>query len=130
MAEYTKTVWSDGDIITAEIMNKIDNGMAEAGGGSGGSLVVPIEIDFSDPDNITVVTSFEDVLAAVQAGKKLGMPNAPDTLDAVDFYPVRGVTGEVERLVTDVFTELNDNTILSIISINSDGTLTQSQKTL
>lgn len=50
MAEYTKTVWSDGDIITAEKMNKIENGIAEVGGsGGGGSTVV---LDCTDLEHL------------------------------------------------------------------------------
>ena len=36
---YVKTTWKDGDVITAEKLNKIENGIeaASGGGGSGGS---------------------------------------------------------------------------------------------
>ena len=30
---YTPTTWNNGDIITAEKLNKIENGVAQAGGG-------------------------------------------------------------------------------------------------
>ena len=33
---YDKTVWADGDLITAERMNKIENGIEDAQGGGGG----------------------------------------------------------------------------------------------
>lgn len=37
---YTPTVWANGDTITATKLNKIENGIADAGGGGGGVLVV------------------------------------------------------------------------------------------
>ena len=41
---YTKTNWKDGDVISAEKMNKIEQGIADAGtsGGSGGVLGVAV----------------------------------------------------------------------------------------
>ena len=35
---YEKTEWKKGDIITAAKMNKIEEGIANAGGGGGGLL--------------------------------------------------------------------------------------------
>lgn len=35
---YTPTTWTTGDTITATAMNKIENGIANAGGGGGGTF--------------------------------------------------------------------------------------------
>ena len=37
---YTPTTWATGDTITASAMNKIENGIANAGGGGGFDLVI------------------------------------------------------------------------------------------
>ena len=37
---YTPTEWVSGDVITAAKMNKLENGVANAGGGGGGVLKV------------------------------------------------------------------------------------------
>jgi len=57
---YTKTNWKDGDVISAEKMNKIEQGIEDAGasGGSGGVLVVDIN-----------TATFSEMYQAVQDGK-------------------------------------------------------------
>lgn len=37
---YTKTTWQDGDIITTEKLNKIENGIEQASSGSGGGRII------------------------------------------------------------------------------------------
>ena len=56
---YTKTNWKDGDVISAEKMNKIEQGIEDAGasGGSGNVFVVDAN------------TSFAEMYQAVQDGK-------------------------------------------------------------
>lgn len=57
---YTKTNWKDGDVISAEKMNKIEQGIEDAGasGGSGDVFVVDI-----------YHTPFTEMYQAVQSGK-------------------------------------------------------------
>ena len=54
---YTKTNWNSGDIITAQKLNNIENGIEDAstGGGSGGSAANVIELPntFSGQKNDT-----------------------------------------------------------------------------
>lgn len=35
---YEPTVWQDGDVITAELLNKLEVGVQEAGGGNSARL--------------------------------------------------------------------------------------------
>lgn len=56
---YTKTNWKDGDVISAEKMNKIEQGIEDAGA-SGGSDNV-----FMFDDN----TTYTDALHAADSGK-------------------------------------------------------------
>ena len=57
---YTKTNWKDGDVISAEKMNKIEQGIEDAGssGGSGNVLVVDVS-----------TATFGEMYQAVQDGK-------------------------------------------------------------
>lgn len=56
---YTKTNWKDGDVISAEKMNKIEQGIEDAGA-SGGS------------DNVFMFgenTTYADTMKAAESGK-------------------------------------------------------------
>lgn len=57
---YTKTNWKDGDVISAEKMNKIEQGIEDAGASGGSSDVFVVDVD-----NI----SFDEMYQAVQDGK-------------------------------------------------------------
>lgn len=59
---YTKTNWKDGDVISAEKMNKIEQGIEDAGasGGSGDVLVVDVS-----------TATFGEMYQAVQDGKTI-----------------------------------------------------------
>lgn len=76
---YTPTNWKDGDIISAEKMNKLEQGVAEGGGGgvllvnvtkSGGSInsVSPM-LKKGDSSTFTADKTYAEVDAAVKAGK-------------------------------------------------------------
>lgn len=56
---YTKTNWKDGDVISAEKMNKIEQGIEDAGASSGSGDV--FVVDSSTP--------FTEMYQAVQSGK-------------------------------------------------------------
>ena len=57
---YTKTNWKDGDIISAEKMNKIEQGIEDAGSSGGSGDVFVVDIDH---------TPFTEMYQAVQDGK-------------------------------------------------------------
>lgn len=56
---YTKTNWKDGDVISAEKMNKIEQGIEDAGASGGSSDVLVVDSS----------TSFAEMYQAVQDGK-------------------------------------------------------------
>ena len=64
---YTPTSWSTGDTITAAAMNKIENGIANAGGGGGGlaSLTVHMQGYYEETETyqgyLGLVGYFKDV---------------------------------------------------------------------
>lgn len=71
---YTPTEWSKGDIITAEKLNKLENGVVSAGGGGSESFVVFYTIDFDDQTQTGVLTcdkTPEEVETAKADGKAI-----------------------------------------------------------
>lgn len=82
---YTPTNWKDGDIISAEKMNKLEQGVAEGGGGvllvnvtkssSGGSTPVVnsaspmLTAGSSSSSTFTADKTYAEVDAAVKSGK-------------------------------------------------------------
>ena len=60
---YEATEWSDGDIITAQKLNKLENGVVNAG--SGGILVVT---GSHDGNVSTLDHTFDEIYSAAQTG--------------------------------------------------------------
>lgn len=57
---YTKTNWKDGDVISAEKMNKIEQGIEDAGTSGGSSDVLVVDVG---------TATFSKMYQAVQDGK-------------------------------------------------------------
>lgn len=58
---YTPTTWNTGDMITASALNKIEQGIADAGGGSGsGALVVNVVSGTLDKTFLEIYTALRD----------------------------------------------------------------------
>ena len=55
---YIKTTWQDGDVITTEKLNKIEDGIENATSGSGGESGSSWEPRFIDYDNLPAATDF------------------------------------------------------------------------
>lgn len=80
---YTPTNWKDGDIISAEKMNKLEQGVAEGGGGvllvnvtegsdSGGGTITKSAspmLKVTPSTTFTADKTYAEVDAAVKAGK-------------------------------------------------------------
>ena len=63
---YTPTTWNTGDTITATAMNKIENGIANAGGGGyDAEITVYHSANSSDPFVATIVSGTYDNLSAL-----------------------------------------------------------------
>ena len=62
MSEYTPTVWRTGDVITAEKLNNIEEGIANAGGGE--SDFSTVEVTVINNTNIAISASMPAVLEA------------------------------------------------------------------
>lgn len=70
---YTPTEWKTGDVITAEKLNKLEDGVANAGGDSGGGVLIATitespEDDFSE---YSCNKTFNELLQAIEERKKV-----------------------------------------------------------
>ena len=66
---YEKTNWITGDIITAEKLNKIENGIEDASGGSGSSpLIVNLNLD-KDHMIYSLDRTWRDIHTALSEGR-------------------------------------------------------------
>ena len=76
---YTPTSWSTGDTITAAAMNKIENGIANAGGGVSGLC--------TDTDG-TLNKTYNEIVAMITAGTLpfLFFEDATDTYSLLPLY--------------------------------------------
>lgn len=63
---YTPTEWKTGDIVTAEKLNKLEEGVASGGGGGGG--IFWINVTWDDNDVGTLDKTFNEILSAVGDG--------------------------------------------------------------
>lgn len=61
---YEPTNWKSGDVVTSAKLNKLENGVANAGGGIS---VVEFEFDTTNEKYVSVRTT-ESILAELQAG--------------------------------------------------------------
>ena len=89
---YTPTEWKSGDVITAEKLNHIEEGIGEAGGSSGGGALIlrPLAtpqaghaLDFEE--------TFDEVYDALQAGTpcyviQTEVQTGPDYSQEYDYY--------------------------------------------
>lgn len=70
---YTPTNWQCGDVVTAEALNKIEQGIASASGGSSPTapLILNVETDETDPENpiVQITTPYSEIKAAYLSGR-------------------------------------------------------------
>ena len=83
---YTPTSWSTGDTITAAAMNKIENGIANAGGGD-------ILFDIGVEDNILDKT-WTEILTALSSGKVARVIGSGENLAFSEYVVAASYDGE------------------------------------
>lgn len=65
---YTKTNWQTGDVITAEKLNKLENGVEDAsGGGSGGIMLIGVTID-EERSCLVLNKTYKEIKDAMSSG--------------------------------------------------------------
>lgn len=77
---YTPTNWKDGDIISAEKMNKLEQGVAEGGGG--GVLLVNVTESSDGGGSTPVVNSASPMLTAEIPSPTFTADKTYDEVDA------------------------------------------------
>ncbi len=67
---YEKTNWITGDVITAEKLNKMENGIEDASGGSGSSpLIVNMVADETDETTMSLDHTWREIYTALSEGR-------------------------------------------------------------
>lgn len=68
---YTPTNWQNGDVITAEKLNKLENGVAQGGSADYDLVLIQTDSDNDDPTLTGHGISLDDVLARVADGEEI-----------------------------------------------------------
>lgn len=68
---YTPTNWQCGDVVTAEALNKIEQGIASASGGSSPTAPLILQQEVTDPENpiVQITTPYSEIKAAYLSGR-------------------------------------------------------------
>ena len=64
---YTPTEWMCGDVVTADALNKIEQGIA----GASGYEEFPVIFTFGDGNVVTADKTLDEIIDAYQQGKKI-----------------------------------------------------------
>lgn len=91
---YTKTTWADDDVITAEGMNNMENGIHanDQKCAKNAPLYVPIVFDM-EHESVSTTAVFADVAAAVAAGRTV-VTKLSGMGDVIQRAPLTGVDDE------------------------------------
>lgn len=111
---YTPTTWTTGDTITATAMNKIENGIANAGGG-GSPLVVIVTESGAD---LNCNKTFNQVKAAMDANQNVYF----DFTNTSDWDNAYSLAVGYSNSVYSVTTFVNQN-IFTFFADSADGYL-------
>lgn len=109
MSEYTPTVWRTGDVITAEKLNKIEEGIANAEGGGesdfsvaevtitageGGIAGYLLYLPILESDGLSTVTEIS-LEAQEQITKTIVLYKGKTVVGGFGFYSVDSTTGDI-----------------------------------
>lgn len=123
---YTPTTWVTGDTVTATKMNKLEQGVANAGGGY--DFVITGEYVSDDFDNLTLESgSYSGLVAMLQNGI---VPSGVIYIDYDDGTRI-GLLATIKDLSADDmvacafigYTPVNDTVDLMAFVIGSDGSV-------
>lgn len=94
---YEKNIWYDGDIVTAEKLNHIEDGISESGGGSSEVLVIG-ELDKDKPFDY----SGKEIYNAIQAGKRIAIRDSFWENKFIYYYLTNAVVNYVEEPILNM----------------------------
>ena len=121
---YEPTVWKTGDIVSSEKLNKLENGVAGAGSGSGPNIVF-VNISYTDGPGVAADLTVSQIIEACKSPNTVVIGKFvtvyayvsewfedPDNVSYVDFiYHVFDVTNKLKvtklRFNDDGTTERN-----------------------
>ena len=114
---YEKTNWKTGDVIAAEKLNKLEDGVA-SGGSGGGSDVMVVKMVRPDPYTTKIDKETSDVLNAIADGKPI--------IFADYFYDAVGCPHNTSTSTFSMFAyQVSGKTITCYeLSVDSDGIVT------
>lgn len=119
---YIPTEWQTGDIVTAEKLNKLEEGVASGGGGGGGLLVT---MTFGEGgDTATLNKNYNEIRAAVLAGI------VPSVIEIDEYESTEYLTLGIIDFVSHSFdyrvgvVDMTSNTERAFVSDTATGILT------
>lgn len=80
---YTPTVWETGDVITAEKLNKAENGIAAA-------APMLCSIVFASDDSATMDQTYDDIVTALTAGRTVNFIHVVADYGVIENYMLIG----------------------------------------
>lgn len=84
---YTPTTWSCGDTITAEKLNKLENGLAECcGGGSGLICTATVSVNADNYECYVLDKTWQEIHDAMAQGRNV-IINQPASSPTYDMFP-------------------------------------------
>ena len=141
---YTPTEWKSGDVVTSAKLNKLEQGVADAGGG----LIVNVSLTYDETSDSVVVSNVEEtideILAAIAEGQSVEMHVArsdyeqdPHT-DFEVYHCVDAYTGDAESIAIDfeeIYIQFPNATTIKIITrkiayADSEWAYTEEQKSI
>lgn len=104
---YTPTEWQTGDTITAEKLNKLENGVADSSGSGGDGNIFTIHYTIDGTFSVTSDKTYTEIQTAVAAGKELiAFCTIPSLTVGLDYDPtlVSVMCSPTEDMIYFMFT--------------------------
>lgn len=120
---YTPTEWATGDTITAEKLNKMESGIANAGGGD--MFVATISVD-AGTGTATADKTHTEIVAAKNAGKLCVINFLGNYAFAFFAGTLSGQADTGAIFATYSYSLFNSAVYVLTIAIEQDNTITQS----
>lgn len=96
---YTKHIWETGEVITAEKLNNLENGVASSGENDSLCVVFTIIADFDDNDNLYYYLQDESTLSALFGAATSGKIVVLYDYSAIKYYYIDRLIEETNELV-------------------------------
>ena len=107
---YSPTEWKTGDVISAEKLNKLENGVA-GGGGGGSSGLFPITLTWNaDWSTASLNKTFAEIKTAIESGLFPYVTSISDASEyALSIYALQQIYGSDSEGWTAVLTVIDES---------------------